>query len=208
MKQGLSGVNSLEGLELWAEKRNLSHHPLVQARRDVLLQCSQDDDSQLYHAQSQALQVGFSQTVKEPQRKSQPRYDFSDTDEEALYHAESQMREYHSQFSRSEGVPDSPAMQLHPTINADEHPFRYQSQTLKDQPAPSTQTSPPASPAMQIEPGFEDRQEPSVMMGSDDTVILPDSPIQVTDSEFDALMYGQRTKQHWITSWIQPSLRS
>ena len=82
-------------------------------------------------------------------------------------------------------------LQLHPTINADKHPSRFQSQTLKDQPAPSTQISPPASPAMQIEPGFEDRQEPSVMMGSDDTVILPDSPIQVTDSGFDALMYGQ-----------------
>ena len=31
VKQGLSGVNSLEGLELWAEKRNLSHQLLLDA---------------------------------------------------------------------------------------------------------------------------------------------------------------------------------
>ena len=110
--------------------------------------------------------------------------EFSDADEDELFHAQSQEQQ-------------RPAPTASPNVRA---------------PTPTTEstsersTDPPAPRPHHFTTGFEDQQEPSVLQGSDDTVILPVefSPL-MTSSQFENLIADQslssRIKPAWMTSY-------
>ena len=174
MMHGLSGVHSEVALLLWANRHHQLMHPLVETRLSEIrsIQMTPVDESILYHAESFNKE---SETVAS---------DFSDADEEELYHTQSQEQQ-------------GPAPPASPKV-------RDQFQTGIDQ--TTRAQTPPASPranegignvetatddrleAPTLNPvtlttGFEDNEEPPVLEGSDNTVILPE-PL-LTDSEFD-----------------------
>ena len=164
MRQGLSGVHIEKALLLWAHEHRCLLHPLVEARINEF-RCSQMtevDDSVMYNAESQI-------------REKEPHPDgFSDTEDDLLYHAVSQI----------EALSASPTSPLNPQPDPP-------TSTLEARPEPPT--SQIRQEVVQSDPSttnVEALPEPPNFQGSDDTVILPDNDLLMTDSEYDTLFLG------------------
>ena len=114
MRHGLSGVHSEVALLLWANRHGQILHPYVEARLNEIRssQMTEVDDSIMFHAQS---------FTEEAEKENAP--DFSDTDEEELFHAQSQ------------GQP-RPAQPASPNVRAPTPTIETTSERPADPPAP------------------------------------------------------------------------
>ena len=199
-RRGLSGLSNVQGVLLLAEKLDCQNHPLIRARLNDLrnTQMTEVDES----AQS------FTR---------ESHHDFSDTDKDELYHAQSQIPpEVLAQSNREVG-----ARATLTTVQGSQTALpepKHQPTGEAQPPIPATTVTPSAAPVQVDAPGMqltstpkdqdekeeEDHlnlsarntpkqpmeTEPSILQGSDDTVIIgPDTPL-LTKSEFENLFYA------------------